>query len=238
MKKFLTHNQQLKNLRHKNLVIKNSSKTKRILESENYYTIINGYRSIFQDPSSHRPFRFRNGTTFEEIHSLYELDAELRNIYMKYILKIEKSFQSLVAYFFAKDNKNNNRAYLDFRNFRKPVLKKGFPRANAIHKTIAMFSNKMANEHDFAIQHHITVHQEVPIWVLINSLTLGEIAYVYYYLKDHLRLEIAKYYKNHRNKEYSTHVYSIRPDDIDNFLFSAKHFRNACAHNERFFWQI
>lgn len=47
MKPFKTYNQQLKILRDRGLIISNGSKAIRILERENYYTVINGYKFFF-----------------------------------------------------------------------------------------------------------------------------------------------------------------------------------------------
>lgn len=47
MKPFKTYNQQLKILRNRGLIISNGSKAIRILERENYYTVINGYKFFF-----------------------------------------------------------------------------------------------------------------------------------------------------------------------------------------------
>lgn len=43
-KVFLSTNQQLKILRARGLVIANGSRAKRIIEMENYYNLINGYK--------------------------------------------------------------------------------------------------------------------------------------------------------------------------------------------------
>lgn len=43
-KPFKTHNQLLKILRNRGVVISDGAKAKRILERENYYCIINGYK--------------------------------------------------------------------------------------------------------------------------------------------------------------------------------------------------
>ncbi|MDY0346972.1 MAG: Abi family protein [Acholeplasma sp.] len=234
MKKFKSHNQQLKELRDKGLIIGNASKAKRVLEVENYYSVINGYRELFA--LSTRPFRFMSGTTFDEVFSLYELDRELRNVYLKYLLKVEKSLQSLTAYYFSNNHQNNNRAYLNFHNFRIPSSSdRGLPSRNEIHRTISMFASKMSNNYDHTLQHYITNHQEIPFWVLVNTLTMGEIAYVYYFIQDSDRTTIATYFTNQRRKEYNDASIMITSNDVDKFLFSAKHFRNACAHNERFF---
>jgi len=124
---------------------------------------------------------------------------------------------------------------LDFRNFRLPADKKGYPKKSEIHKTIAMFSAKMSDEHNEFLQHYITKRQEIPFWVLINTLTMGEIFYVFYYLKDSQRNAIALYFTKHRRKEYNNLSINISVNEIDTFLSYARHFRNSCAHNERFY---
>lgn len=62
MKPFKTHNQQLQVFRAKNLVITNPSRVKRILERENYFSVVNGYRQLFAISTS--PFRFISGHTY------------------------------------------------------------------------------------------------------------------------------------------------------------------------------
>jgi len=47
MKPFMTHRQQLAILRGRGLTISNGSRALRILELENYYGVINGYKDFF-----------------------------------------------------------------------------------------------------------------------------------------------------------------------------------------------
>lgn len=51
----------------------------RILETENYYNIVNGYKDLFLSPAS-APSQehYRNGTTFEELYALYQFDRDIR----------------------------------------------------------------------------------------------------------------------------------------------------------------
>lgn len=51
-KVFLSTNQQLKILRARGLVIANGSRAKRIIEMENYYNLINGYKELFLDKTT------------------------------------------------------------------------------------------------------------------------------------------------------------------------------------------
>ena len=48
-KPFRSHNQQLKILRKRNMIVSNGAKAKAILVRENYYLLINGYKDIFLD---------------------------------------------------------------------------------------------------------------------------------------------------------------------------------------------
>lgn len=69
----------------------------RILERENYYNVINGYKELFLSSKSTLSSNetFKSGTTFNEIYALYSFDRELRNIYMKYLLKLEKQLHTI-----------------------------------------------------------------------------------------------------------------------------------------------
>lgn len=48
-KKFSTTNMQLRTLRTRGMVISNGSRAKKIIELENYYNLINGYKGLFLD---------------------------------------------------------------------------------------------------------------------------------------------------------------------------------------------
>lgn len=88
-KTFTSTNAQLRKLRSRGMVISNGSKAKRIIEMENYYNLINGYKRLFLDPSYSGPDEaYLPGTRFEEVYALYLFDRELRNLFMRYILEI------------------------------------------------------------------------------------------------------------------------------------------------------
>ena len=88
----------------------------RILETENYYNIVNGYKDLFLSPAS-TPSQehYRNGTTFEELYALYQFDRDIRHIYLKYLLKVENTFKSVLAHEFSALYGHDN--YLKLENF-------------------------------------------------------------------------------------------------------------------------
>ena len=59
----------------------------RILECENYYNVINGYKEPFlaSEATATADEVYKTGTTFDEVYALYNFDRELRNIYLKFL---------------------------------------------------------------------------------------------------------------------------------------------------------
>lgn len=115
-KKFCSTNNQLKKLRSRGLLIKNGSRAKRILEKENYYKLINGYKELFIDKTNtYDDEKYKQNTDFDEIYQLYLFDRELKSIFMKYILEIENNIKSTIAYDFSKKYGHDN--YLKVCNF-------------------------------------------------------------------------------------------------------------------------
>lgn len=101
MKEFKTLEEQIELLKTRNILFNDEESTRKILLHNNYYNIINGYKDLFLDTNN--PTVYKQNTTFEEIYSLYEFDRQLRNIFLEYILKIENSLRSLIAYYFSKE---------------------------------------------------------------------------------------------------------------------------------------
>ena len=44
--------------------------------------------------------KYIDGTTFEDIVALYEFDENLRELFLKYLLKIEQNMRSQLSYYF------------------------------------------------------------------------------------------------------------------------------------------
>lgn len=93
-KSYKSYRQQLTILRSRGMIIGKGSqgaRVMRILERENYYNIINGYKDLFlaSKSTANTDEVYKTGTTFNEVYALYNFDRELRNIYLKYLLKLE-----------------------------------------------------------------------------------------------------------------------------------------------------
>lgn len=113
-KEFKTIDEQIRLLRNRNLKIDNTNKAIDILENNNYYYLINGYKNLFIDYSA-KDERYINSTTLEEIYNLYEFDRKIRIIFLEYILLIERKIDTYISYEFSKEHGHKN--YLIPNNF-------------------------------------------------------------------------------------------------------------------------
>lgn len=87
-----------------------------------------------------------------------------------------------------------------------------------------------------AIKHYIEEHGSVPLWVLVNYLTIGNLSYLYAALKDSEKNTIAKYYSDKYAKQYKpASTLRISSKDMESALKIFNLVRNQCAHDERLF---
>lgn len=124
-KSYKSYRQQLNILRSRGMVIgkgTQGSRVMRILERENYYNVINGYKELFlaSKVTATAGEVYKTGTTFDEVYALYNFDRELRNIYLKYLLKLENTFKTVIAHeFSAKYGHDNYLKIEKIENFYK-----------------------------------------------------------------------------------------------------------------------
>lgn len=241
MKPFKTHNQQLKILRDRGLDTGDGSKTKVILAEENYYNVINGYKDLFlKRDSKGRPIspeEYINNAHVDEIYALFSFDRDLRNLLVKYLLKFETKVKSVISYIFSKEHKEPN-AYLSMNNFEN-----GTKYTKTTLKQIAMMSNliseKVKNNGYNSIKHYIDNHNSVPLWVLVNYMTIGNMSYFYGIMKaadkNEVAKEISKSFNRTRSKQLFPKELIIHSADLEAIIKSVNLHRNVCAHEERLY---
>lgn len=233
MKEFKTIRQQLNILRKRGLIIPKNGKPKKFLEENNYYNAINGYKYLFLEKDINgnlvNPECFVENTHFDSLKFLFLFDRELRLIFLKYILIFENTFKSILSYVFTKKYPNSN-SYLDKANFSED-------KKSAFNQIIV--ANKILAEqvdYEGPIKHYLDVHTDVPFWVLVNRMTLGNLSHFYDSLQESVKNEIANKFYTKYNKEYKTK--SIYKLQIGNFTLGLKIIylvRNMCAHDQRLY---
>lgn len=225
---FTTTSDQIKKQISRGLQIINDETTQRIIELENYYKIFNGYKELFLDSTySESDEKYIAGTKFEEIYSLFLFDRELRNIFMKYILEIENNIKSVLAYNFSKKYGHDN--YLKINNFNITVQhqenRTQAQKIGEISELIAKLQleiSRQLSKNNSMISHYMLEYGYVPLWVLVNTLSFGTISRFYANLKQQDQNDIARFF-------------SLRPNELNSILKVLSIFRNACAHDEKFY---
>lgn len=97
---FLNYEQQIEKLKNeKNLLIEDEVYAKEILKQTSYYSLIGGYKDIFKNPTTKK---YKDETRFEDIVELYYFDERLRQLFLRYLIKIENEVKSLVSYYFSE----------------------------------------------------------------------------------------------------------------------------------------
>ncbi|MCC5909102.1 MAG: Abi family protein [Clostridiaceae bacterium] len=217
-KTFKTYNQQLRILRARGLDTEDGTKSKKILETENYYNLINGYKDLFLDKTASEE-TYKAGAKLSEIYALCEFDREMRSIFLKRILKFETHIKSTIAYEFSCVYSHDN--YLKIANFNQGTKNQNL---GDISKLIASIQNDIARQinKNNSVNHYMETYGYVPLWVLVNILTLGTISKFYGLMKLQERQKVAK-------------RFCVSEKDLRSYLKLIALFRNLCAHDERFY---
>ena len=83
------------------------------------------------------------------------------------------------------------------------------------------------------MKHYVKKHRYVPLWVLVNYLTIGDLSRMYAMLQKSEKNAIAKYYSTQYKDQY--HVDDgpkITSADMTGALKAIVFIRNICAHDE------
>ena len=224
---YKTYDEQIEILRGRGLIIDDIEQAKEILEIDNYYNVINGYKDLFCCLNDDGEEQFIDGTTFNEIYALYEFDRELRAIIFKYTLQIENTLRTLVAHIFSKYHGIEN--YLRYSNFdyidyNSASKKKTNERAKHINELISNMQMDLARytiKKDY-INHYVVKHGYVPLWVLVNAISFSRLSTFYNLMKQKERVEISQHW-------------NIQEIDLKSYIEVLAFFRNLCAHDDRIY---
>lgn len=214
---FTSYADQITILTDRGLSIPNQQEAIRILSHENYYRLINGYKDLFLATRSPSEF-YMPGATLAEIHALYKFDEELRALFLRVFLVLENRLKAYIAYEFSKVHGACN--YLDANNYNY------VPRYQIeINELISKIQNTISRKsrQDRRLQHYQNNHNgDIPLWVIINLLTLGNVSRFFKYMQPKEQNEVAR-------------RFSVQPHYVNNYYNNITLARNICAHGERFF---
>jgi abortive infection bacteriophage resistance protein len=217
IKPFLNYSDQINNLIHnKGLIINDPSFAMEKLGEIRYYALIDGYKSLFYDYTNHT---YLSGTTFEDIVNLYEFDEELRLLVFKYICHVEQKIRSQISYYFCDKYSSNQTDYLNPLNYNQSKKNR-----SGITKLIQILDYNANHDtsHDYIVYQRKT-YQNVPLWTIVNTLTIGQISKMYSFMPSDIQAKIGHSYE------------AVNERELKQYMKVITDFRNVCAHNERLF---
>ncbi len=212
---FKTIDEQIEILRSKGMIFEDYDKAREILLRENYF-FLNGYRSPFLMNGTKR---FIEGTTFDELYSLFTFDRFFRNIIFKNVLIVENNYKSIYSYVLSKKYGYKEKDYLNVNNFDRSKEKNR--QINDLIRKLKRQIRINGYQHQ-ATSHYINNYGYIPMWVGVKVLSFGLMSELFTILKDEDRKEISNYY-------------GLNPDKIENYMSILANYRNLCAHEDILF---
>ena len=212
-KQFKNLDEQVEILKQKGMVINDERYAKRVLLRENYF-FLNGYRHLFVKSQENKSFK--EGTTFEEMYSLFLFDRSFRNVLFKYLLVIENNLKSIFSYQLSKKYGYRERDYLKDKNFTNVPEKQA--QLNDLLKKMKRQIRVNGSQHT-ATLHYVSNYGYIPLWILVKVLSFGIVSEMYSILKVEDQKDIAK-------------IYEIDYETLMVYLPILANYRNLCAHED------
>lgn len=236
-KEFKTIAEQAAILRSRGLVVE--PEDERALLAENYYSVVNGYKEFFLDKTASAERGedvFIEGSTFKDLYDLFLFDRDLRQVVLGYLIEAEARVRSVSSYVFCSEHPEAN-AYLDMANYtdRDDYMLGGKRWVSDLPSFLGKLNRKAYGDRHCKgfIKHYRDNHGDVPLWVLVNDLTFGNLSYFFNLQKRSTQNEICRKIGELRGP--LPDAGPITPHSMRITLRTLVAFRNICAHDERLF---
>lgn len=234
MKDFTTIEKQIQILKSRNLKFISEETAKDNLISYGYYEIVNGYKDYLLESSE--PELFKNGSTFEQLFSIYTMDKNLQEAVLNATLEYELMLKSAMSYVIGEAFTSDQNLYLNKNNYKtgKSHTRPDGSTYFDIDSAFIKF-NKIIHDDIEPFKHYRTVHNNTPPWILFKGATLGNMMHFYKLQKSDIKekiisvmfdipLEIIKLDKDENIKNLFSDLLSL-----------AFKFRNRSAHSGRIY---
>lgn len=250
-KPFKTYDELLDGLIEKNLIIPKSDRSKiiNIFKNTNYYSIINAYKDIFLLENS-KEEKFPYGLTFWDIYRMYQYDREVQRITFHYIMNIENSFKTKLAYvvadnFGVKSPKKHcyilwNRKEKTFHKKVKFILNNSYLDPKQYNGSANFFRGLTKNI--YKTKNNPTKYyrdgndvkppkNHIPPWIAFQNSSFYYITQMCKNLKYDNKTEIGSYFRDF----YSIDTHESSYSHLMDMLSVVYEFRNQIAHGQRFY---
>lgn len=215
---------QINLLRTRNLSIsqEDESKVKSLLLRSSYYDVVNGYGSFLQDSTNH----FFDGSTFNELYSIYMYDKNIKSVFFRKIEKAESVIRASVSYHFSRSHKGKW-SYLDSNNFKDDPFE-----VSKLMSKLSGIIEKQKRYKGTTIRHYMDTHNEVPLWVLVNFIDFGTLKTFFKLMKDTDKIAVVDNINGLYKEHYGT-LPNLTPTIFESYLENINDVRNIVAHDNR-----
>lgn len=225
MKPFKNLDEQIEILKSRGLKFNDENKAKKYLLNYNYYNIINCYSKFFLENNDN----YFDDVYFEYILEVHHFDKEIKTAIFEAIIEAERHFKSIFAYTYSEHYKDVVYPYLDINNYNNVKV---IESSQLIGRFSKIINKKIYERKPSSIKHYYNNHTHVPIWVLIDYLTFGEVNSLFKYsnakVQNKVACSLSNFLKNNTEKEDSI---IIKPESIVLILENLAEIRNITAHN-------
>lgn len=204
-----TIKQQIAKLKERGCIINDEKYAEETLKYINYFRLSNYFK-----PFCITKDRYEDGTTFEKIMRVYEIDRRLRSILIAALEEIEIALRAAISNFHSL--KYGAQGYLNAENFDFRHNHSAF--VGKIRHLVE------ANDDREFVKHYNSKHSgDFPLWVIMELFSFGTLAFFY---KD---------MHNADKKELASGFYGCTSSELDNWIFCMNELRNYCAHYNRIY---
>ena len=214
IKNATTIDEQIELLKSRGMIIKDLDKAKENLLDIGYFRL-GFYWFPFEKTyprKTKRDHSFIENTYFDYAIKLYYFDFDLRNLFLRYISRVEINFRTKLIYFVSNKYKDNPFWYLDDK-----VLKEQLIKSNNFKKIL----NDIKVES--VIRNDIKSHgrQNSPAWKAIEYMSFGATISIYDNLLD-----------GKLKHDISVAFGMQSPNQFSNYINTVRRLRNYCAHGK------
>lgn len=174
-KPWISYDEQIDLLRRRGMVIDDVDTALEELRMVGYYRL-SGYWRFFQQDPAFGDNRFREGTRFTEIASLYQADERLREQCGMAVAEVEVALRTSFAHVFAERHGPYG-AYLDADTYTRPP-------AHQVPVDEAIRADLDRARQPFVVRHRADGYRDLPVWAAVDVLSFGTLSKAIDFIRD------------------------------------------------------
>lgn len=238
-KPFLTIQEQVDLLRTRGMRV--DDETPGVLMREGYYSIVNGYKDPFIDAEETARAgedRYIEGSRFSDLCALYTFDRELRSLTFRYLILAEAKVKTAVAYTFSEAHRSPNDYLLQSSFCSEQEFapsSDGTEYAKEVSGLTGILGRRAERSDSGFVSHYRDAYGSVPLWVLVNDLTFGNMEHFFNLMKLEEKRAVCKMIVASTGRTGSRRLGYFDERKATVSIEALVKFRNVCAHDERLY---